>query len=34
MEYDKELLNKITGMGMLGYEADKIINILDIEEDV
>lgn len=30
MEYDKEFIAKITGMGTLGYDAEKIINVLDI----
>ena len=32
MEYEKEFIGKITGMGMLGYDVQKIINILDIED--
>ena len=33
MEATTELLGKVTGMGMLGYDVQKIINILDIEDE-
>ena len=33
METTTEFLGKITGMGTLGYDVQKIINILDIEDE-
>ena len=33
MEATTEFLGKITGMGTLGYDVQKIINILDIEDE-
>lgn len=33
METTTEFLSKITGMGTLGYDVQKIINILDIEDE-
>ena len=33
METTTEFLGKITGMGTLGYDVRKIINILDIEDE-
>jgi 3-methyladenine DNA glycosylase AlkC len=33
MEYEKEFIGKITGMGMLGYDVQKIINVLDVENE-
>jgi len=32
MEYEKEFIAKITGMGTLGYDVEKIINVLDVEQ--
>ncbi len=33
MEYSKDLLGQLTAMGSLGYDADKIINVLNIEDE-
>ena len=33
MKYDEDFLKKIVNFGILGYQLNKIINILDIHED-